>query len=97
MNEDTSPAIKTNIDNITRNMCDYLGNRFPIACANDEFIYFPQVSLDQINPNKWDELSPDAIAETSVESEPIENIDEVTVSTPVEDDIDSVVETVVED
>lgn len=63
MNEDTTKIVRYKVDNITDSIIDYLGDTFPITCTSDEFIYFPQSSLDRIDFSKWDNFSKNSIKE----------------------------------
>jgi hypothetical protein len=47
------------------NILEYLGRTFPIACASDEFIYFPQVQPPEPEWNIWDHFSSDTVEETA--------------------------------
>ena len=46
---------------LARDMFKILAQAFPIACATDEFFYFPQVQLSEIEWGKWDDFSGDTI------------------------------------
>jgi uncharacterized protein (DUF885 family) len=63
VNEDTTKKVRCKVDNIADSIIDYLGDTFPITCTSDEFIYFPQSSLDRIDFSKWDNFSKSSIKE----------------------------------
>jgi hypothetical protein len=42
-----------------------LAERFPVACASDEFYYFPQAVAESGRWNRWDRLTPESVAETA--------------------------------
>ncbi len=44
-------------------MFEALARAFPIACASDEFYYFPQVRLTENQWSTWDDFSSDAVAD----------------------------------
>ncbi|MDZ7334846.1 MAG: DUF885 domain-containing protein [candidate division KSB1 bacterium] len=41
-----------------------LAQAFPIACASDEFYYFPQIRISDLSWQVWDDFSPEAVQET---------------------------------
>jgi len=44
-------------------MFEALARAFPVACASDEFFYFPQVRLPEPQWSTWDSLSPETVEE----------------------------------
>lgn len=51
------------VDKIASSMFEAFADTFPIACASDEFFYFPQVKLPEPDWNIWDAFSPEAVSE----------------------------------
>ena len=64
MNNDFSVTNQSSVTSIFNSIFDHLGHKFPVACASDEFYYFPQVQLPEPEWDIWDHFSPDAIEET---------------------------------
>ena len=64
MKNDYSVTNQSSVSSIFNSILDYLSHKFPVACASDEFYYFPQVQLPEPEWNKWDHFSLDAIEET---------------------------------
>ena len=54
---DTPPSI----DEISQSMFESLARAFPVACASDEFFYFPQVRLPEPQWSTWDSFSPETV------------------------------------
>ncbi len=48
---------------VAHRMFDVLARTFPVACASDEFFYFPQWRLSEPSWSKWDCFSPEAVAD----------------------------------
>jgi len=44
-------------------MFEYLAGTFPVACATDEFFYFPQVRLPEPQWSTWDCFSSESVTE----------------------------------
>jgi len=42
-------------------MSEFLARTFPVACASDEFFYFPQVRLDERQWGTWDRFSVETV------------------------------------
>ena len=53
----------SSVEVIGRNMFEVLARTFPVACASDEFFYFPQVRLPEPQWSTWDCFSLDTVAE----------------------------------
>lgn len=53
------------VQNISLRMFQSLARAFPVACASDEFYYFPQVRLPEKRWSEWDNFSPDFIMDTA--------------------------------
>jgi len=51
------------VEVIGRNMFEVLARTFPVACASDEFFYFPQVRLSEPQWSTWDCFSSETITE----------------------------------
>ncbi len=51
------------LDAIGTDFFDTMARHFPVACASDEFYYFPQVRLSHPIWKKWDDFSPDSVSE----------------------------------
>jgi uncharacterized protein (DUF885 family) len=51
------------VEKIASSMFEALARAFPIACASDEFYYFPQVQLTENQWSTWDDFSSDAVAD----------------------------------
>ena len=51
------------VEMIGRSMFEELVRTFPIACASDEFFYFPQVRLPEPRWSTWDYFSSDTVTE----------------------------------
>ena len=49
---------------IFSSFADTLARRFPIACASDEFYYFPQVTIKNPDGRKWDDFSIETVMDT---------------------------------
>ncbi|MBD3305216.1 DUF885 family protein [candidate division KSB3 bacterium] len=49
------------VETIARQMFDTLVRTFPVACASDEFYYFPQVRPANPHWSTWDQFSPEII------------------------------------
>ncbi|MFC1969108.1 DUF885 family protein [Chloroflexota bacterium] len=56
---DTPPSI----DEISQSMFESLTRAFPVACASDEFFYFPQARLPEPQWSTWDSFSPETVGE----------------------------------
>ena len=48
---------------IAHSMFESLALTFPVACASDEFFYFPQVRLSQQKWDTWDNFSQETVSE----------------------------------
>ena len=48
---------------VAHRMFDVLARTFPVACASDEFFYFPQWRLAEPPWSKWDCFSPEVVVE----------------------------------
>ena len=55
---------KSSVASVASSIFDYLGRTFPVTCASDEFIYFPQFRFPEPEWSNWDNFSPDTIKET---------------------------------
>ena len=44
-------------------MFDALASTFPVACASDEFFYFPQVQLPEPQWSTWDRFSSETVTD----------------------------------
>ena len=53
----------SSIEVIGRNIFETLARTFPVACASDEFFYFPQVQLSEPQWETWDCFSLETITE----------------------------------
>ncbi|MFC2123146.1 hypothetical protein ACFLRP_05630, partial [Bacteroidota bacterium] len=51
------------LDDISQSMFESLARSFPVACASDEFYYFPQVRLPEPQWSTWDSFSPETVVE----------------------------------
>jgi uncharacterized protein (DUF885 family) len=51
------------LDAIVTDMFETMSRHFPVACASDEFYYFPQVRLPHPIWKRWDDFSPDSVSE----------------------------------
>ena len=51
------------VETIGRNIFEALARTFPVACASDEFYYFPQVRLPEPNWNVWDRFSAETVSD----------------------------------
>lgn len=51
------------VEKIASSMFEALARAFPIACASDEFYYFPQVRLPEMQWSTWDGFSSDAVTD----------------------------------
>lgn len=51
------------LDAIATDLFDTLAYHFPVACASDEFYYFPQVRLPHPVWHRWDDFTPDSVSE----------------------------------
>jgi hypothetical protein len=54
---------RLSIAKITQNIFQTLARAFPIACASDEFGYFPQIKLPEPDWSTWDNYSPENVEE----------------------------------
>ncbi len=54
-------SIQSRIDSIASEMYATLAEAFPICCASDEFIFFPQATRMEPDWSVWDDLSPDRV------------------------------------
>ncbi len=50
---------------IAAEVFETLAARFPVACASDEFYYFPQAVAESGRWDRWDRLTPETVAETA--------------------------------
>lgn len=55
---------KPTIQELALKLYSHLANRFPICCASDEFIFFPQALGSAGDRCSWDDLSPDAVKDS---------------------------------
>ena len=53
----------SSLEIISRSIFETLARTFPISCASDEFYYFPQIRLPDIEWTIWDNYSQEAIAD----------------------------------
>jgi len=53
---------KLSLDTLAVDMLASLASTFPVACASDEFYYFPQVQIPEVDWRVWDDFSSDKIA-----------------------------------
>ncbi|MGA1869344.1 MAG: DUF885 family protein [bacterium] len=53
----------SSLEIISRSIFETLARKFPISCASDEFFYFPQIRLPDIQWSVWDSYSQGAITE----------------------------------
>ncbi len=53
------------IPEIAAEVFETLAERFPVACASDEFYYFPQAVPESGRWDRWDRLTPETVAETA--------------------------------
>lgn len=51
------------VEKIGFNLFKTLASTFPVACASDEFYYFPQVQLSEPQWSIWDRFSADVVAD----------------------------------
>jgi uncharacterized protein (DUF885 family) len=51
------------LDSLADDIFNALAQTFPVACASDEFYYFPQVRSAKPDWSRWDDFSPDVISE----------------------------------
>ena len=54
--------LSSSIEAVASEMFKALARNFPVACASDEFYYFPQVQLSEPRWRTWDRFSPENIA-----------------------------------
>ncbi|MGA1789904.1 MAG: DUF885 family protein [bacterium] len=54
----------SSLETLSRDMFETLARTFPIACATDEFFYFPQIRLPEVEWEAWDDFSGDSVTET---------------------------------
>jgi len=54
--------LSSSIEAVASEMFKSLARNFPVACASDEFYYFPQVQLSEPRWRTWDRFSPENIA-----------------------------------
>jgi hypothetical protein len=59
MNKDYNPT--KSVEEISKVIFRSLAQTFPITCASDEFYYFPQVYLPDLDQNTWDHFSSETI------------------------------------
>jgi len=52
------------IQELASTLYSHLASRFPICCASDEFIFFPQALGSAGDRWSWDDLSPDAVKDS---------------------------------
>ena len=55
----TNPA--SSVEAVAHSMFEMLARTFPVACASDEFFYFPQVQLPEPQWSTWDRFSSEAV------------------------------------
>ena len=53
----------SSVETIGRSMVAAIADTFPVACASDEFYYFPQVRLPERQWSTWDNFSPETVTE----------------------------------
>ena len=75
----------SSIEVIGRNIFETLARTFPVACASDEFFYFPQVRLSEPQWSTWDCFSLDTVAELVRRLSAWEN--QLNLLTPYESDL----------
>ena len=51
------------VERVANEIFKTLAQTFPVACASDEFFYFPQVRLPEVAWSKWDDFSMETVAE----------------------------------
>ena len=54
----------SSLETLSREMFETLARTFPIACATDEFFYFPQIRLPDCEWGTWDDFSRDTVTES---------------------------------
>ena len=54
---------ESSVETISHNLFAALAQKFPIACASDEFFYFPQVRLSEPKWETWDCFSEETVRE----------------------------------
>lgn len=57
----TNPA--SSVEAVAHSMFEMLARTFPVACASDEFFYFPQVQLPEPQWSTWDCFSSETVTE----------------------------------
>jgi len=58
----TNPS--SSVEAVARSMFKMLAQTFPVACASDEFFYFPQVRLPEPQWSMWDCFSSESVTES---------------------------------
>lgn len=53
----------SSVETIWREVSGFLARTFPVACASDEFFYFPQVRLEEPQWGAWDRFSREGVDE----------------------------------
>ena len=53
----------SSVEAISHSMFEALAGNFPVACATDEFFYFPQVRLPEPQWSTWDCFSSETVTE----------------------------------
>jgi uncharacterized protein (DUF885 family) len=53
----------SSVEAVGSSMFESLASNFPVACASDEFFYFPQIRLSKPEWNTWDNFSPGKVSE----------------------------------
>lgn len=51
------------VQDLAHELYSYLASRFPVCCASDEFVFFPQTVKDYLDWSRWDDLSPGSVEE----------------------------------
>jgi hypothetical protein len=49
------------IEKIAEDIYSFLAARFPVCCASDEFVFFPQALPDEQDWTRWDDFSSEAV------------------------------------
>lgn len=53
---------KLSLETLADDIFTSLASAFPVACASDEFYYFPQVQIPEVDWGVWDDFSSETIA-----------------------------------
>ncbi|GBE15080.1 MAG TPA: DUF885 family protein [Proteobacteria bacterium] len=58
-------SIAASVMTLADEMYGLLARTFPVCCYSDEFYFFPQVVVDEIDWRLWDDFSPDRVEDVS--------------------------------